>query len=1489
MAKHKFNTTFARLLREIVKLFKTLTGQFMRWFLRTFLVGSRRGQRQAGFVLPTIAFMLMVLALVVGALMFRTFNRTNQVISERQQQAIVNAATPAIDRAKSKLEYLFTKGELPAGVPNEEEIENLLLDDNRYTFPGEERIPLDLGNGPATANAWKFETDTNGDGKVDATTIYTIASRAERTVGGTIQTINPGNTASSANYLKSDTDKAKYLLTRNGPLAAQSTSTDPECQVAGANSLPGWFDVGSAQVFKAFQVYAVTVPNASAQSQIKTLQYQQDRAFERGNKWGAWFRYDWELYPGDGLKWNGAVHTEGTLFIASGNQTAPVESELISQPASCFYKPDANSSITAGNEFVRGRIRDNNFNTGSQNLNIYLYEGGPVNLKDPGTGDSKQDFVAPGSSLPIDISSDPLTLLTRNIATPRTLAANDGGDQNAWRREEEIETNELLKDLAERIKVGERTCPPYVDDTYRADNRFGPKVSNGKEVWNEKTERCESKPTGKLGTVITAADESATGLKLIQEEPPETEPDNMGLDGYWERRARNEGLRIIVGQRLELGNTFGWVDATEPLYPPENGAAGVNPGLGNDRRNEGRQYRTLRDNLAAVQTTAIYHHTNQDGYFPTAYVATTVHPGTINTLTNSSTVKKPVANFAIATPNPFTGNQFGNDSDELIIDFFTGLGTNGLEFNTYDAANFATKLGTNQPLGKALRNLAYFAGDPEGAFLPVQETAGSQIHPDPKLTMWGNFSNLRDTLKRLDAGTSYASLSIADKSNIHTAAGTLGMLAYNISYLEKSSIPPADVTALGAALVAASPTVSAPPTPDKLIAKLQATPGKEKEAEQARILHLKEQIARDRTDGFKTTGGTYSCTLPSALAPHLCAKPQTPKFPSLYYLFPKTDHAHSAGGPSIYVDDAYIKAVNGTAPIYKVVEPTDPGIVLKPRTPAGATAWKLPSPAAEASSSCDTDAKLNFNVGSGPAFESKNYIRLYTSATAYGCLRVPFKDSALFDGREMMSVRALNIDLDLLRDAQIGSQDTWLPDKGLVYAFREDAVREDAIVRPSLGAWGDTTTGYRKAWNDSKGDPTEGSLMDVFGNGLAAGANPADPPVCFINPSDPKLDPNNPNYDLKYDPCTAPPSALDRGLSPKSVDYYADPDRRPYGFRLKNGKDLTRSNTLPAKNNLDAPNRNGMSFISDNPVYIQGNFNLHSSNGNTTNLSEFNGTNRNTNFAQVNSDHWRPSEIITDAVNILSSNFCDGTIDSGIVNPNDKGVCPNANQRSSYQNSHMWATNPAATAKWECENPDPDAARPTTAGYTSSCIGPIKVSRNGEVKLFGTPSSTVYTSYRKFEDKRQLTEAVETTVNGIMVSGIVPSRQNQGNGGFQNFPRLNEYWGGTNLNLSGSMIQLNFSNYATAPYDQDAWEPSLRPGTNERINYYIQSTTKPLKAPTRKWGYDVGLQFQSAGPVAKRMVTPASERSEFYREPPADDPYICKLRKVINPSLNCGG
>ena len=90
----------------------------------------------------------------------------------------------------------------------------------------------------------------------------------------------------------------------------------------------------------------------------------------------------------------------------------------------------------------------------------------------------------------------------------------------------------------------------------------------------------------------------------------------------------------------------------------------------------------------------------------------------------------------------------------------------------------------SSPLRTALQNLANFAGDPDGVF-PLAPTNAAVTHPYPALSMWGNYSNLRRVLGKLNSGTSYTALSIADKTYLQTASCTIGVLAYNIDQIQK--------------------------------------------------------------------------------------------------------------------------------------------------------------------------------------------------------------------------------------------------------------------------------------------------------------------------------------------------------------------------------------------------------------------------------------------------------------------------------------------------------------------------------------------------------------------------------------------------------------------------------------------------------------------------------------------------------------------------------
>ena len=334
------------------------------------------------------------------------------------------------------------------------------------------------------------------------------------------------------------------------------------------------------------------------------------------------------------------------------------------------------------------------------------------------------------------------------------------------------------------------------------------------------------------------------------------------------------------------------------------------------------------------------------------------------------------------------------------------------------------------------------------------------------------------------------------------------------------------------------------------------------------------------------------------------AEDLSPRYPALYYLFPTIEHDHLGTGTEYLqpLDEEYVQLgeanyVQTKNQGFTYQEVTLANIALQPRT---VDEWQLPS------TNTNPNTTYNSNQIEGDA--------LTTAPTFLG-----LQDKAFYNGRELMQVRTLDLNLDLLRnDNNKVVNDFWLPSSGIVYAFREDAVREDAIARPASAACNFWKVGIEDRDKTIISQDCRMSVVDDASN------NPQDPP---INPT---------NH-----------------ISPKPVDYFADPDRRPYGFRLKNGADLRRTGI-----------KAGMSFISDNPVYIQGDFNLHQDDSGNP-IQEFteilqddwsnfySRSTLNPDFARTDEDNWRPTEIMADAITIISNNFCDGFVNDGL-NPKQR-------------------------------------------------------------------------------------------------------------------------------------------------------------------------------------------------------------------------------------------
>jgi hypothetical protein len=381
MSNRKLAKAIQNLAREVQKLYRQFNRAAVNWLLRSAFVAHRRGQSPvAGFVLPTAILLILVLTLTVGAMTLRAFDRNIQVITNAQEKVIYNAATPAIDRARSKLEFLFDPGKdarYPSGTPYEDFLLGMLtnvtgvygntavssytIDDGNgkpidpYKLPDEERVDIGSPNGPALDgkpdNAWKFRTDTNGDGKPDATVIYSILLSTPKPVGNV--------SAPERLLTMSDQAKADLGIVRNGPLSSQARLTGcGSASVTAANGFTqeAWFeDEGNtSKIRKNFQVNTIVIPDDPKAATV-TMEFQQDRQILRGNKWGAWFRYDLEIFPGPPFNWNGAMHTEGNMLFGGDKFTA----YLVSSPKSCLYQRESSElSATDQTTALRDSLGD---------------------------------------------------------------------------------------------------------------------------------------------------------------------------------------------------------------------------------------------------------------------------------------------------------------------------------------------------------------------------------------------------------------------------------------------------------------------------------------------------------------------------------------------------------------------------------------------------------------------------------------------------------------------------------------------------------------------------------------------------------------------------------------------------------------------------------------------------------------------------------------------------------------------------------------------------------------------------------------------------------------------------------------------------------------------------------------------------------------------------------------------------------------------------
>jgi len=355
MVKRKSTKMPIRILQKFVN-FILLTKRKLYWLLRR---SSNRRQRhlQSGFVLPTVLMVSMVVVLLTTAMVFRSFDRSKNATYARVNQAVLNAANPALDRARAKLDALFADPTLPRATPSDLALYTALTN-NRYSFGDEERLklvkdingvagiqtsPNVIENDDTLRTAWRFPVDTDNNGKFDSYTLYGIYFRSP-TRG------SDGKFNRARNPLEARTPPMRGGNIGNQCANAAGTSAS----LVGDSS---WYKSGG-KLSKSFFVYTATVPITEpppddpdnnkyyekGKQSFSALEYQQDRTRIPLNNNAAVFQDDLEISPGPNFRMNGRIFTNANLILGG---TSNMELFQVSSKHSCFYTEE-NSKITVG-------------------------------------------------------------------------------------------------------------------------------------------------------------------------------------------------------------------------------------------------------------------------------------------------------------------------------------------------------------------------------------------------------------------------------------------------------------------------------------------------------------------------------------------------------------------------------------------------------------------------------------------------------------------------------------------------------------------------------------------------------------------------------------------------------------------------------------------------------------------------------------------------------------------------------------------------------------------------------------------------------------------------------------------------------------------------------------------------------------------------------------------------------------------------------------
>ncbi|MEY3866952.1 MAG: hypothetical protein RLZZ338_843 [Cyanobacteriota bacterium] len=405
MLKRKLVKAVQSLLRTVGRLSKRSATRATRSLMRTLTRRSRRANLPAGFVLPTVTMVMLVVVLLTLAVTMRTFDRAQNARNFQVDQATLQASTPAIERARAKIDQLMNSF---SSTPSDIQIDNALKspiyrfgDETpiavAYDINDDKKLTLspstsaDITQDEVVRNAWRFPVDTDNDGKFDSYTLYNILFRSpsRATTGNSVGTFN----------------RARIPLESRTPPMPPGGNISDFCAAAVGNAAAmagdsDWFKL-NGKLQKSIFVYVATVPLSDAdlvgqdptkytkgKNSFSSLEYEQDRARIALSNNAVWFDDDVELTGVSGFNLNGRLFTNSNFLVSTTNTNGPIKFLQVSDPRSCFYNKENSKIVVAGNVANGGVTSDAKDNTG--NVLIHRFNGANVQP----TGDSSTDGIS---------------------------------------------------------------------------------------------------------------------------------------------------------------------------------------------------------------------------------------------------------------------------------------------------------------------------------------------------------------------------------------------------------------------------------------------------------------------------------------------------------------------------------------------------------------------------------------------------------------------------------------------------------------------------------------------------------------------------------------------------------------------------------------------------------------------------------------------------------------------------------------------------------------------------------------------------------------------------------------------------------------------------------------------------------------------------------------------------------------------------------------